>query len=187
MEIKVARKADITLIPAPVDGVIFGNIVFVAGKGWITWDVTGETPGTNSEPQTSREGSAKNNKLKFSAPKDRAGLRNMFDRASTDELIVLYKYGNGQQRIFGQLHTPVRFRFSHQSGTQHADKNGYECEFFYEGPDNMFEYNGAVAVAPPGAAPSIVYFNGVAIATLNSGQNLNIISNFGFTEFYITG
>jgi hypothetical protein len=99
---------------------------------------------------------------------------------------VLFKDANGQQKIFGLLDRPVSFRFSHSSGNNVAAKNGYECEFYYDGPENMFEYNGAIAQAPAGPAPAVVQFNGVAIASLQPGETLNIISEYSFDEYFIT-
>lgn len=184
--IQVARKASIESIPDPVNGVVYGNIVFFAGAGFVTWEVSSESPNASSQSRVSREGSSKGNRLNFVVPKDRPELRLMFERAEDDELVVLYKYPNGKTRLFGLLDAPVKFKFDHDSGGSHADLNHYSCSLYYDGPDNMFEYNGAIAVAPAGPAPAIVYFNGVAIASLQPGEVLNIESDFGFTDFYIT-
>lgn len=186
LTIQVARKVDISSMSDPVDGVVYGNITFFPGAGFVTWDVTSESPSANSRSRSSREGSSKGNRLEFAVPKDRPELRRMFEMAEEDELVVLYKYANGKQRIFGLLDAPVQFRFDHDSGGSHADLNHYSCEFYYYGPDNMFEYNGTITAAPVGTAPAIVRHNGVAIASLAPGQTLNITSNFGFTNFYVT-
>lgn len=186
LTIQVARKGDISLMPDPVDGVVFGDITFFPGAGFITWDVTGESARASSQSRTSREGSSKGNRLPFVVPKDRPELRRMFEMAEEDELVAVYKYANGKQRIFGHLDAPVRFRFDHDSGEAHADLNHYRCEFYYDGPDNMFEYDGTIAAPPAGAAPAVVNFNGSAIATLQPGETLNINSDFGITDFYIT-
>lgn len=186
LTIQVARKVDINLMSDPVDGVVYGDITFFPGTGFVTWEVTSESPNANTRSRTSREGPSKGNRLSFTVPKDRPELRRMFELSEEDELVVLYKYANGKQRIFGLLDAPVQFRFDHESGGSHADLNHYSCEFYYDGPDNMFEYNGAIAAAPVGTAPAIVKHNGVAIASLAPGEVLNITSQFGFTNFYVT-
>jgi hypothetical protein len=186
LTIQVARKVDIESMSDPVDGVVFGDITFFPGAGFVTWEVTGESPNANSRSRTSREGASKDNRLSFTVPKDRPELRRMFERAEEDELVVLYKYANGKQRIFGLLDAPVQFRFDHESGGSHSDLNHYRCEFYYDGPDNMFEYNGLISAAPAGAAPAVVKYNGVSIASLSPGEVLNITSEFGLTNFYVT-
>lgn len=186
ISILVARKADIDSIPQPVGGVVYGDVVFKPGKSWVTWNVTSETASTKSDTRTSREGASKNNRLPFSVPKYSAAVHSMFEQATDDELIVLHTDANGIQKIFGLYDAPVKFRYSHNSGQQHADKNGFEGEFYYDGPENMFEYNGEIAAPIPGTAPAIVLYNGAAIASLAPGETLNIISDFGFTAFYIT-
>jgi hypothetical protein len=186
LEIKVARKADIESIQDPFTGIVYGDIVFLPDKGFVTWAVTPDTPGADSNSRQTREGTTKGNRLKFSVPKDRATIRAMFEKASDDELIVLYKDANGKQKIFGLFDAPVKFRFSHSSGNAPSGKNGYECEFYYEGPENMFEYNGAILAAPAGPLPSVVTFNGVVIASLQPGDTLEITSDYSFTEYFIT-
>lgn len=186
LTIQVARRADVESMSDPVDGVVYGDITFVDGAGFVTWEVTGESARSSSSSKSSREGSSRANRIPFVVPKDRPELRSMFEQAEEDELIVLYRYADGKQRVFGLLDAPVRFRFDHDSGGAHADLNHYRCEFYYDGPENMFEYNGAIATAPAGSAPSIVKFNGVAIASLAPGEVLNIESEFGFTQFFVT-
>lgn len=187
LSIQVARKIDISALPDPVDGVVTGTVTFFPEKGFVTWVTIGESAGNSSASRTSREGSSRNNRLPFRVAKDRATLRNMFMIAEEDEFIVLFTDANGKKKIFGTLDTPVRFRFDHASGTATSDLNHYACEFYFEGPENMFEYDGTVSVAPPGTAPAVVQFNGVAIASLSPGQVLNIISEFGYTNFFTTG
>lgn len=186
LEIKVARKADIESIQDPVGGVVYGDIVFLPEKGFVTWAVTPDTPGADSNSRQSREGTSKGNRLKFSVPKDRADIRVMFEQATDDELIVLYKDANGKQKLFGLRHAPVKFRFNHSSGNSTSGKNGYEGEFYYEGPENMFEYSGAIATAPAGPAPAVVTFNGAVIAILAPGETLAITSDYSFTEYFVT-
>jgi hypothetical protein len=183
--IKVARKADIVSIPAPVAGVVYGDIEFQEGAGFVTWDVTHESASAGSEGKVSREGFSKNNKLPFRIPRGRASLKIMFDQAVEDELIVLYTE-NGKTKIFGLLEAPVKFSYSHKSGEAIADLNRYEGLFYYEGPDNMYEYDGEIELAPGGVVPALVKYNGDVIASLLPGETLNIISDFGFTDFYIT-
>jgi hypothetical protein len=186
IEIQVARKAEISAIPDPVNGVVYGNITFIGDAGFVTWAVTHDTPGTDSNSRQSREGTSKTNRLKFSVPKDRAAVRLMFEQATEDELIILYKDANGKQKLFGLLEFPVKFRFNHSSGSTHAGKNGYDCEFYFEGPENMFEYDGTVTAAPAGPAPAVVKFNGLPIASLAPGEVLDIFSDYSFTEYFTT-
>lgn len=186
LSIQVARAADIENIPDPVDGIVYGDIDFFPGKGFVSWDCTSESGSAESKSRQSREGSTKGNTLPFVIPKGRASLQNMFDQAEEDEFVVLFKDANGKQRIFGTKETPVRFRYDHTSGEAHSDLNRYSCEFYYTGPGNMFDYNGAIASPPAGAAPAVVRFNGTAIAVLQPGEELDIISDFGFTDFYVS-
>lgn len=182
--ISVARKDDVLHIPDPVGGVIYGDITFKPAKGWVTWKVTPTSGSSTGDTRQNNEGSSKANRLPFSIARFDAALLDMLNRCTEDEFIVLHKDANGKQKIFGLLTAPVRFTFSHQTGSDHANKNQFNCQFFYEGPENMFEYNGAVSMAPAGPAPAIVKFNGVAIASLAPGEVLNIESEFGFTAFY---
>lgn len=186
LTIQVARKVDISSMSDPVDGVVYGDIIFFPGAGFVTWDVTSESPSANTRSRTTREGPSKDNRLTFVVPKDRPELRRMFEMAEEDELLVLYKYANGKQRIFGLLDAPVQFRFDHDSGGSHADLNHYSCELFYDGPDNMFEYQGSITAAPAGAAPATVTVNGVSVASLQPGQTINFDTDFEF-DFQIVG
>jgi hypothetical protein len=184
LDIQVARKVEVALVKDPVAGVVYGPITMVGAAGFVTWQVTGETPGTNSTGRAGNQGTSKGNRLKFSIPKDRASLRAMFEQASEDEFVVLYRDANGQQKIFGSPASPVQFRFNHSSGDTPGSKNGYECEFYFDGPENMFEYNGAITSAPAGPAPAIVNFNGAAIASLAPGETLNITSEYSLEEYF---
>lgn len=186
LTIQVARAADIESIPDPLAGIVFGDIVLKAGKSFYTWQVTTETAEANTRGNPTAEGFSKDNTLPFFIPKDRSDIRTMLEAATEDELIVLYKDANGKQKLFGTLDHPVQFEYSTNSGAAHADRNGYSCRFYYKGPENMFEYNGTLPTAPAGAAPAIVRYNGVAIASLAPGETLNINSDFGFTDFYVT-
>jgi hypothetical protein len=186
LNIQVARAADVESIPFPVAGVVYGDIVMKAGKSFVTWKVTQETIEANSKGKTTREGFGKDNSLPFNIPKDRSDIREMLDHASEDELIVLYQDANGKQKIFGLIGQPVQFEYDHNSGGKWSDFNNYDCRFYYTGPENMFEYNGTLPTPPTSAAPSIVKWNGVAIASLNAGEQINFVSEFGYTEFFIT-
>lgn len=170
----------------PVNGIVYGTITFLPEKGFATWYVTHETAATESTARQSREGTSKSNTLKFSIPKDQPALRAMFDKACDDEFIVLYKDANGKQKVFGLPDAPVKFRYTHASGSATSSANAYEGEFYYEGPENMHFYNGTVTSAPAGTAPAVVRFNGVAIAVLQPGETLNITSEYSFTEYFTT-
>ncbi len=184
VQIRVARASDIESIPVPVDGVVYGNITFKPDKSWIIWDVTMESAQSRSAGRTSREGTSKNNQLDFTVPKDTPSIKNQFDLAEDDELIVLYKNANGKTYLYGRLETPMKFSYSHDGGQRFSDRNEYNCRFYYEGPDNRYRYEGAIALPPAGPAPAVVKFNGVAIASLAPGETLNILSDYSFSEYF---
>lgn len=183
--LKICRKADIYSIPDPVDGVIYGDAVFNTGGAFVQWDVTLETGRIQSQDIVNREGSSKRNTLAFTIPKGRSDLRSMFLRMENDEFVVLFME-NGKQKMFGQLHAPVLFSFSHDSGQNHGDLNAFSGRFYYEGPDNVFDYDGTAGTPPAGAAPSVVQFNGVPIATLQPGETINILSDYNFSEYFVS-
>jgi hypothetical protein len=186
LSIMVIRKAYVLSIQEAVDGTVYGDIEVQEGKEWVQWDVTHESAGTESQGIVTREGFAKGNRLRFSVPKDRPAIKAMFEQASNDELIVLFQDANGKHKIFGQLHAPVRFRYNHNSGTALSDKNAYECEFYYNGLDNIFDYDGTQPVPPAGPPPALVYVNGELVAALAPGESINFDTPFDFT-FLIVG
>jgi len=179
LDIKVARTADIISIPTPVNGVVYGNISFVSGRGWTTWIVTHETASFTAGEGDSDEGPLKSNSLPFVIPRDDATLRDMLTRAERDEFVILYKDGNGNQKLFGSLDNPVYFLYSQETGGAIASRNGYRCRFYADGPDNSFFYNGTVSMAPAGAAPALVVRgDGTVIAQLQPGEVLTLNSPF---------
>lgn len=184
-QIMVCRKADITLIPDPVGGIVYGDITFGPGGAFVQWDVTLESSVIQSQEVVTKEGSSKRNSLAFTIPKGRSDLRNMFTRMEKDEFVVLF-LENGKQKLFGQLHAPVLFSFSHSSGKKFSDLNAFEGRFYYDGPDNVFYYDGDTGTPPAGPAPSIVMFNGEVIASLQPGETLNILSDYSFSEYFTT-
>lgn len=186
LEIRVARKSDFDAIPDPVDGIIYGDVTFKGGKGWSIWRVTQNTSEFSGRARDSQEGEYKTNSIDFVIPKDRATIRKMLQLAQDDEHIILYKDKNGNNKIFGTLDDPAYFRYSHRSGSNTSSRNGYECEFFAEGPDNSFFYYGEIATAPAGTAPAIVSVNGVTVASLSPGAAINFDTDFDF-DFEIVG
>lgn len=188
VKLSVARKDDVEYIPDDINSVIIGDIVFKAGKGFVIWDVTLETPRIEINSRTTREGSSKTNRLSFSVPKDRSDIREMFSIAEDDEFIVLQQDGNGTRRLLGTLSNPVRFEYNYVSGSLHSDKNAYNAQFYYQGPDNSFFYLGTITEAPPGTSPSIVrYSTGEVIAQLNASDELVVSSDFAHTFQIIPG
>ena len=183
--LQVMRASEVASMGDPIDGVIYGDITMKPGKASVTWAVTLETARTQSKSRNSREGAIKENQLPFIIPKDRATIKVMLDQAEEDEFIVTFTDTNGTKKVFGTLTTPVKFIFDHDSGAKFDSLNAYECRFYYEGPDNLYHYNGTVPSPIPGAAPAIFYFNGVAKASLQPGDNLYMTSEFGYTEFFI--
>lgn len=185
VQIQVIRKADLTGMPAPVLGIIYGALTYALGAGFSTWQCKLETPRITTEETQTRDGSSKKNVLRLTIPKDRSDLRYLFSLMVQDEFVVLFKE-NGKTKIFGQLHAPVRFTWNHDSGASFDQLNAYECQFYYTGPDNIFFYEGAISVAPAGPAPAIVRFNGSPIASLQPGEILDITSDYALTDYFIT-
>jgi hypothetical protein len=185
VQLQVIRKSDLTLIPAPVLGIVYGALTYAPGGGFVTWDCKLETPRITTEEQGSNQGSSKRNVLRLTIPKDRSNLRYLFSLMMNDEFIIIFTE-NGKKKIFGQLHAPVRFTWNHDSGASFDQLNSYECQFYYTGPDNVFFYEGAISTAPAGPAPAVVSFNGTPIASLAPGETLNIISEYLFTEYFTT-
>lgn len=185
LQLQVIRKSDLVAIPAPVNGIIYGDLTYQEGAGFVTWDCQLESPRITTEEQGGREGSSKRNTLRFTIPKDRSDLRHMFTLMMKDEFIITF-LENGKRKIFGQLHAPVRFSWNHDSGAGFDNLNAYEGTFYYAGPDNVFFYDGSVASAPAGPSPAVVMFNGVPIQSLLPGQTLNIVSDYSYNEYFIT-
>lgn len=187
LDIQVARASDIASMEDPLDGIVYGNITFNPGKGFYSWNATHETGEVDSSSKITKEGSTKSNRLPFNIPKDRPDLRSMFLAAEEGgEFVVLFKYASGKQRLFGHKYAPVRFKFNHSSGARHDDYNGYECEFYFDGPDNMFEYGGSGTSAPAGAPPVIININGVFFQSVPAGTTVNFDTDFEF-DFQIVG
>jgi len=186
--LKVARAEDVLSIPEPVGGVIPGDITFLAGRGFATWSATLETKSLRSTARSSREGTIKSNQLSFLLPKDRSSIKTQLDNCESDEFIVLYRDGNGNQILFGRKESPVRFQYDYNSGDAFASFNNYSCTFFYDGPDNRFFYAGSADAQPPGTAPSIVqYTTGDIIATLSPSDELVVTSDFEHSFTLIPG
>ncbi len=180
LQVKVARKSEIEAIPTPVDGVIYGDITFASGGAFYPWSVFASM---QSQDNNGREGPSKKISLSFTVPKDRADVRTLMQKMEHEEFIILYME-NGKQKMFGQLHAPVRFRFAHSSGKEAGDLNAYDCSFYYQGPDNTFFYEGAIAVAPAGPAPALVKFNGTVIMSLAPGEIGEITSDYSLNDYF---
>lgn len=191
IDIRVARKSEIVSIPEPVNGIIYGEPVLAAGKSFVQWIATPESPKIKSNAKLSREGTARTNSIEFIVPRDRPELQQMFAQASEDEFILLYRYPNATWKLFGSIDCPVQFEYDHDSGSAYADRNEYGCRFYYEGPDNRYFYNyssipGDPATAPPGPAPVVVRVNGQVVASLTPGQSIDFDTDFEF-DFLIVG
>lgn len=186
VDIQVARKHDVLTIPDPVEGVVYGDITFKPGTGFVQWQVTQQSAGIRSNSRTTREGPSKSNQLPLRIPKDRALVRRMLDLAENDEFIVLFKYPTSKLKLFGLLDAPVRFEYDHDGGTNFADGNFYNARFYFEGPDNTYFYEGAIATPPPGASPAVVRVNGEVVASLLPGESINFDTDFDF-DFEIVG
>jgi len=179
IELQIARVGDIDSIPDPVDGAIFGDIVFQPERGFVIWIVTQESPKMVSRSRNSQEGAFKDNQLTFIIPKDESVTRRMLELAEQDSFIVLFKDSNNKQKIFGTLESPVYFNFDHESGDGRGSRNQYSCSFVSDGPDNSFFYDGSIQIAPGGPLPAIVrWTDGTLIAVLQPGQTLLVDSDF---------
>jgi hypothetical protein len=188
VEILVARKVDVVSVSDPINGVVVGDIEFLEGTGFIRWMATQESAGIRSTSRSSREGISKANRLPFRLPLDVYSVRNMLEKAEEDEFIVLFRYPNGKQKIFGNREQPVRFSFDHNSGEGYADGNFNNCEFFYDGPQNIFFYEGSITTAEPGTGTSRVeWADSTLIALLSPSDVLVLSSDFEHTFTLIPG
>lgn len=179
LDLQVARAADIDSIPAPVAGVIYGDIAFKPGKGFYLWKATRGTPRFSGPGENTADGPLKKNAIDFILPKDQPVIRRMLELAEHDEFVVLFQDANGNQKLFGTLDLPAYFSFSQESGDASSSRNECQCRFFSEGPDNSFFYRGDIDVAPGGTAPAIVKrSDGTVLASLSPGQIFTITSPF---------
>lgn len=183
-QIRVCRKSEVESIPDPVSRIVYGNIVLKAGATFVTFDVTLETARIQGNSNVTREGNSKRYSFPFVVAKAKPAVSEMFDVMQEDEFIVVFTE-NGRQKVFGLLHAPLRFSYSHDSGAQVADRNNYECRFYYDGPDNVYFYEGALA-APAGPAPALVKINGVVVASLAPGETANLVSDYTIDYIGIT-
>lgn len=187
----VARKSSISNIPVPVNGIIYGDITFIDDAGFVSWEVTTQSAGIGSRGELIREGLKNSKSLPFKLPKMRGDLFAQLELASQDEFIVLIKNANGKQFLFGSLEKPVLFEFDEDSGTNHSDLNHYSCRFNYIGPNNMFEYQGDIPVAPAGPAPAVVKIGptpetAVAVRSLAPGEELIILTDYDYSIYFGT-
>ena len=183
----VIRKADVESIPAPINGAIYGTIVLKEGASFVRWTTRYQSAGIDSKARASREGTSKDTSLEFFISLDRQAIREMLIKAEDgDEFVVIYRYATGPTKIFGTLAAPALFSFDHKSGNQPTDANENNCRFYYSGPDNTYFFLADLPAPAVGPAPSLVKYNGAVIAVLSPGETLEIESDFGFTNFYIT-
>lgn len=179
LKVKVARAVDVLTVPDVVDGVIYGDLTFKEGTGFVEWRLTEDSARLVSEGSPSPEGEIRKNKIEFFVPKDRKSLRTILSRMAVDEFVLLIEDNNGVVKIFGQPWAPARFRYTHDTGSAHVETNRYICEFYYEGPENIFFYEGAVPAAPAGAAPVVIQWaDGTFIAQAQPGDIVNVSSDF---------
>jgi len=181
VEILVARKDEIESIPSPFGGVVSGQITFKPNSvGFVRWQVTQESTGIKSEDRSNREGSFKSNYIDFIVPRDRPDLRVMFDQSLEDEFVVVFRYANNKSKIFGSLQSPVRFSYSHDSGKSFASGNFVSARFYYDGPDNIYFYDGTPVTTPGIIPPALVKINGEVVASLQPGDVIAIDTDFNF-------
>jgi hypothetical protein len=186
--ISVARKDDIATVPDVVGKALPGSITFKPGAGFVTWEVTTGSNRLKSDAKVSREGSIRSNVLTFRIPKKRLDLEAMFAQAEDDEFVVVYTDSNGTSWIFGLPTAPVRFTINDDSGELLEDLNSYSAQFYFDGPDNRYFYQGAVSTAPPSTASSTVqYSTGELIALLNPSDILVVSSDFAHSFTIVPG
>lgn len=179
IKIQVASVDDIVSISPAINGRIYDNIVFKAGRGFYTFIVTDGTPEVNANDKESDEGRFKENSLQFSVPKDREIHFNMFNEMQKSRFVVLYTDKNGKQKLLGNLNSPMQFKYDYRSGAASADFNNYQCEFFSEAPNNVAFYDADVTAAPGTPVPAIVEDGaGNILALLNSGDTYTLVGGF---------
>lgn len=186
LTIEVARAADIETIPDPVDDQIFGDVTFLPGRGFHSWQVSLESASADVRSRPSIHGTSEDTTVPFIIPKNKPDILTMLRRAVDDTFIIIITDANGSRKMFGQKHAPVKLRFDSTSGKSQADLNHYRCEFYCSAPENLFHYNGNIAAAPPGAAPVILRVNGVVMAVAYAGQIIDVDTDFEF-DFNIIG
>ena len=180
ISMQVARATDIESMNDPDNDTVYGDIVFKAGKGFVTFGFTSESPRFSSNGKDSQEGSLRENRLDFLLPRDAAVIRDILSRMEEDNFVVLYTDANGKQKVFGSPAFPVSFRYSRDSGARVSDLNHYACVFYSDGPENDFFYEGTITTAPAGAAPVIIKVNGVVVTSAQPGDTVLFTSDFDF-------
>lgn len=179
IKIQIATVDDIETISDSIDGRIFDPIVFKAGRGFYSWFVTEGTPEVNAKDKDSDEGRFKENSLRFSIPKDRDTYFHMLNEMQKSRFVVLYIDKNGNQKLLGNLNSPMQFKYDYSSGAASADFNNYGCEFFSEAPNNVAFHNEIITDAPGSPIPAIVQrSDGTILALLNSGDIMTLTSPF---------
>lgn len=186
IDIKVALLSDIVAEPTAQGDTLYGSFEFVPGKGFVTWKVASQRANMDSDGKESDEGISRKSSLNFIIPKDQQSIRHMLDQADDDLFIVSYKDANGNQRVYGRKDQPVSFIHKRTTGKNTSDLNGYECEFYFDGPQNDFFYNDSLPSPPPGIAPAVVSVNGSIVASLGPGESINFDTDFDF-DFEIVG
>ena len=189
VELQLVRSDNVVTVPMAIDGVIYQSIEFVPGSGFVSWATTSQSIGIRSRHVNGTEGGTKRVGLPFSLPKDTPGIAQQLERATDDEFIVLFRDANGVLKIFGTKEHPVNFKFDYNTGRANRDKNGYRCEFYYSGPNNVFFYEGDTPQSPVVVAPvRIEWDDGETITTIvvaQPGDVIRINSRFAYTDFEI--
>lgn len=189
VELKLVRSDNVVTVPTAIDGVIYDSVEFLEGFGFVSWATTSQSVGIKSRHMSDLEGTSKRSSLPFSLPKDNPGVAQQLERAIDDEFIVLFRDANGNLKIFGTKENPVRFKFDYDTGKAHRGKNGYDCEFYYDGNHNVYFYEGDVPVAPITVPPVRIEWNdGETVTTILVAQPGDVVrfnSNFAYTDFEI--
>tara|TARA_R110001599_G_scaffold332511_1_gene547996 strand:- start:38951 stop:39565 length:615 start_codon:yes stop_codon:yes gene_type:complete len=190
ISIRLVRAQDVVTFPLVIDGNVTDELVLAEGAAWVEWFCTSQSAGLKSKHSTGSEGDARDLELSFTIGKDTTLKGTQLERSTDDTFIILYRDGNGQLKLFGSKERPVRFKFEATTGQNNRALNGFDCSFFYSGPNNTAYYfaDDPEAVTP-GISPVIIQWNdGTTITTIavaNAGDVVRINSRFAYTDFDI--
>jgi len=181
IELKVAPASSISKIPDPVNGTVYGDVVFVAGFSWHTWQVQFNNLGITAKSKSSQEGNYRDYQLPFIIPGNNPEITRILRQAEQDQFIILVKDTENRQKIVGSLDAPLLFNCDFDSGRSARNLKGYECEFYSEAQEVDFFYEGGVAPPAGSVQPAMVLRgDGQVLAALQPGDIFYVTSGFSF-------
>lgn len=179
VNIQIARVDDIDTFPEIINHQITDPVIFKSGRGFLQWTVSQDSASFTSKDGNSEAGHTKKNTLPFLIPKDRQDVYSMLMKAQYDTFIIIYKDGNGVQRMMGTPDAPALFLFDFKTGKKLSSLNNYNAEFYTESPFNFNFYDTTATAQPGTSVPAIVKRgDGTVIATLQPGQVLILTSPY---------